>query len=462
MTAWNVIRLFLALGCLLIASLAITKAPNILLFQVKLGATEYGQWFAIAPLALILAGRRKTGTDTAAVAVAVLAIMLFLSSAFRASVSVPAFARAMDSAFPVTESSSEKTRVPFSWRHLWSWRTDAPVDVHTLEFAEHDGQRMELDFFSPEAESAAPCVVVLHTGGWDRGRRQEFYALNHYLARRGYGVAAIDYRLAPRWKWPAQRDDVLAAIRLLQRRSEELGISPKNFVLLGRSAGGQIAEAVAMGANEPSIRGCIGLYAPADLHFAFKYADAKDILNSAKLLQQYLGGSPEEVREAYDSGTANLHVKPGSVPTLLIHGRGDELVWYKQSERFATRLREANVPHGFLALPWATHAFDHNFNGPGGQVGSWAIERFLASVTAGDGTRRSNAGGPLQFVLVILIVLVIALPRVQTANTPVAKATQCTFRLLRLRFAHLTAYAPLRMTGLARSKSSKRHVIPRP
>jgi dipeptidyl aminopeptidase/acylaminoacyl peptidase len=94
------------------------------------------------------------------------------------------------------------------------------------------------------------------------------------------------------------------------------------------------------------------------------------------------------VREAYDSGTANLHVKPGSVPTLLLHGRGDELVWYKQSERFATRLREANVPHCFLTLSWATHAFDHNFNGPGGQVGSWAIERFLASITAGEGKGR--------------------------------------------------------------------------
>ena len=225
-------------------------------------------------------------------------------------------------------------------------------------------------------------MVVLHAGGWDSGRRDQFVALNHYLARSGYGVAAIDYRLAPRWKWPAQRDDVMAAIRLLQRRAEELGIMRNNFILLGRSAGGQIAEAVAMGANEPSIRGCIGLYAPADLHFAFKYADAKDILNSAKLLRQYLGGTPDEVRQAYDSATANLQVKPGSVPVLLLHGRGDELVWFKQSERFAARLKEASVPHCFLDLPWATHAFDHNFNGPGGQVGSWAIERFLAHVTA--------------------------------------------------------------------------------
>ena len=388
MTAWNVIRLLLALVCLLIASLAILPAPSILLFQLKLGATEYGHWLAAAPLVLMLAGRRQTGTDTAAVTVALLAVVLFLSSAFRAAVSAPGFVRAMDGAFPRSESSSQKRRAPFSWRHLWRWQTPAPVEVQTLEFAEHAGEKLELDFFPPETEEAAPCVIVLHTGGWDSGRREQFLALNHYLARSGYGVAAIDYRLAPRWKWPAQRDDVIAAIRLLQRRAEELGILRNNFILLGRSAGGQIAEAVAMGANESSIQGCIGLYAPADLHFAFKYADAKDILNSAKLLRQYLGGTPEEMREAYDSATANLQVKAESVPVLLLHGRGDELVWFKQSERFAARLKEANVPHCFLALPWATHAFDHNFNGPGGQVGSWAIERFLASVTAGEGERR--------------------------------------------------------------------------
>lgn len=388
MSAWNVVRLILAVGCLLLASLAVLPAPTIPLFQLKLGATEYGQWFAALPLAVILAGQRRTGIDTAAVALAALAIVLFLSPAVRASLSAPRFSRAMDKAFPPAQTSPEKKRVPFSWRHLWSWQKPAPVEVQTLEFAEHDGQKLELDFFSPEAEDAAPCVVVLHTGGWDTGRREEFQALNHYLARRGYGVAAIDYRLAPRWKWPAQRDDVLAAIQFLQRRAEELGISRRDFVVLGRSAGGQIAEAVAMGANEPAIRGCIGLYAPADMHFAFKYADAKDILNSAKLLRQYLGGTPEEVLEAYDSATANLHVKPGSVPTLLIHGRSDELVWFRQSERLAARLKEARVPHCFLALPWATHAFDHNFNGPGGQVGSWAIERFLAHVTAGDASGR--------------------------------------------------------------------------
>ena len=45
------------------------------------------------------------------------------------------------------------------------------------------------------------------------------------------------------------------------------------------------------------------------------------------------------------------------------------------------RLAEAGVPHVLLELPWATHGFDGSLWGPGGQVSTWAIERFLGAVT---------------------------------------------------------------------------------
>jgi hypothetical protein len=61
---------------------------------------------------------------------------------------------------------------------------------------------------------------------------------------------------------------------------------------MGRSAGGQIAETVAVTGTQPGVIGCIALYAPADMNFAYQYANKKDILNSDKLLRQYLGGTP--------------------------------------------------------------------------------------------------------------------------------------------------------------------------
>ncbi|MFB3114637.1 MAG: alpha/beta hydrolase, partial [Nitrospirales bacterium] len=69
-----------------------------------------------------------------------------------------------------------------------------------------------------------------------------------------------------------------------------------------------------------------------------------------------------------------------SPPTLLIHGERDELVSPAQSDRLSRHLSQRGVPHVYLRFPWATHGCDANFNGPCGQISTFAIERFLAAV----------------------------------------------------------------------------------
>jgi acetyl esterase/lipase len=48
--------------------------------------------------------------------------------------------------------------------------------------------------------------------------------------------------------------------------------------------------------------------------------------------------------------------------------------------RLASRLTEHGVPHVFVSLPWATHAFDYTLQGPGGQLTTLALEQFLGRV----------------------------------------------------------------------------------
>lgn len=64
--------------------------------------------------------------------------------------------------------------------------------------------------------------------------------------------------------------------------------------------------------------------------------------------------------------------------TLLVHGAKDTLVWVRQSQRYAERLEGAGARHFYLELPWATHGFEFNRNGPGGQLALYALEQFLA------------------------------------------------------------------------------------
>lgn len=277
-----------------------------------------------------------------------------------------------------------KVGSPFDPHRLWWPSRIVPVPVETHIYAlRESGEELALDFYRAIDRAPAPCVIVIHGGGWDSGDRLQLATANHELARRGFAVAAISYRLAPRHRWPAQRDDVLAAIAWLKAHAASLDIDPERLVLLGRSAGGQLATAVGYGAHDPAVRGVAAYYAPHDMRFVWSIARDDDMLESAKLMRQYFGGPPEgELATAYDAASGQLLVQNDRTPpTLLLHGTMDELVWVRHSARLAERLTAEKVPNLFLELPWATHAFDFNLDGPGGQIGMYALLHFLAAVT---------------------------------------------------------------------------------
>jgi acetyl esterase/lipase len=237
-----------------------------------------------------------------------------------------------------------------------------------------------LDFYPAMGASPAPCVIVIHGGGWDSGDRGQIPQFNYWLARRGYAVADISYRLAPESTWPAQRDDVAAAVAFVKAHAAAWGVDPAKLVLFGRSAGGQIAEACGYGLHDKALRGVIALYAPSDMRFAWTVGRPDDALNSPKLLRHFLGGTPDTAGPAYDSSSALFLVTPNSPPTLMVHGEIDTLVWHRHSVRLAARLTESGVPNLLLSMPWASHALELNLDSPSGQLTTYSIDWFLAAV----------------------------------------------------------------------------------
>jgi acetyl esterase/lipase len=376
MLRWSL--LLLALATLAISLLNVFKSPDWSEWKLAVLAGEYGHWLALLPVLLgVVAWTIRgaaPGLPVTTALLCTLAFGLFLRPVFAArklSAALPAELTRQFGPAPIS-------RAPFSLGGLFA-RASAPVAVESLIYS--DVGHLSLDFYRAVGKTPAPCVVLIHGGGWDGGSRSEIAHFNHWLARLGYAVAAIDYRLAPQSVWPAQRDDTLVALAFLKSHAAQLGLDPTRFVLLGRSAGGNIAEAVAYTIRDPSIRAVIALYAPADLYFAWQYSREDDVLKSPQLLRQFLGGPPDTARAAYDSASGYPHVAKSTPPTLLIHGQLDTLVWHRQSERLAARLAEHAVPHVFVSLPWATHAFEFNLAGPGGQLTTFSVEWFLAAVT---------------------------------------------------------------------------------
>jgi acetyl esterase/lipase len=376
------------------ALLNVVPAKSVVTWKLAILASEYGHYLGMVSAflgwhVLVSIGASDAGSAEISASVVALLLTVFACAAFlRPLISARRVAAALPRQLETAFGGPDRT-----WPVLSTWRLLLPpvrrsIPVETHVFArEGTPDELRLDFYQPATSTPAPCIVLIHGGGWDAGDQTQLSGWNRYLARSGYAVAAITYRLAPQHRWPAQRDDTLAAIAWLKTHAPTLGIDPERFILFGRSAGGQIATAVGYSAGDPAIRGIIALYAPHDLHFVWSIAREDDVLNSVKLLRQYLGGPPDpDRRAAYDSASGQHFVEsqpPHALPpTLLLHGTLDELVWVRHSQRLAGRLAEAGVPHVFVELPWATHAFDFNQDGPAGQVTEFALKSFLTAVTA--------------------------------------------------------------------------------
>ncbi len=380
MFRWLLLVLAFALAAL--GSLTAIQAPDWAPWKSAVLAGEYGHWVALVPLVVAalawLSRGRRAIVAGATVLVCAAAFGLLLKPVTEAALLSAGLPAKLEKQF----GHAALARPPFAFTALF--RNDA-TPVTPVETMRYSGE-LALDFYRAAAtsvthHSGVPCVILVHGGGWDSGSRTEIAHFDHWLAERGYAVAAIDYRLAPKFPWPAQRDDVLAAIAFLKSHAAALGIDPTRLVLLGRSAGGQIAEVVGYAANDPALRGVIALYAPSDMTFAYVNAREDDMLKSPTLMRQYLGGTPEGARENYESASALPRVGASTPPTLLLHGEVDALVWHRHSVRLDARLAERGVPHAFVSLPWATHAFEYNLHGPGGQLTTFAVEWFLAAVT---------------------------------------------------------------------------------
>jgi acetyl esterase/lipase len=339
------------------------KASSVVQWKCALLAQEFGHWFALLALVAAVASCWAFTLWTSrgvSIVVCLLAAIALLQPALFAA------------------RSSEG----FHWQRLWvgPFLSSAKATVERCSFWHEANESLDLLVYRPMLTStpAMPCVLVVHSGGWDKGSADEFGDWHRELASHGVVVLSMNYRLAPQYQWPVQREDVRHAVQWARSNADVLDINTDQLFIMGRSAGGQIASACAYALPELGIRGCILFYSPMDMIFARKYAYAKDVLNSLKLLRQYLGGDPEDATAAYESASAIHFVNETTPPTLLMHGALDSLVWVEQSRRLRRRLVEAKVSCQYIELPCATHAFDYFPSTPGGQLSMQQVLNFLA------------------------------------------------------------------------------------
>ena len=198
----------------------------------------------------------------------------------------------------------------------------------------------KLDIYLPEGSGPFPVVVVVHGGGFMVGDKAN-PALGDELLNAGYAVASVNYRLAAEAKYPAQIQDVKAAVRYLRANAARYNLDPQRFAAFGQSAGGNLAATLGTSCGVAALEGAelgnadqsscvqavVDWFGPTDFlqmdeQFAGTSCPANhDAADSPE--SQVIGAAIQTVPEKAQAANPITYVSAKAPPFLIQHGTAD-------------------------------------------------------------------------------------------------------------------------------------------
>ena len=248
----------------------------------------------------------------------------------------------------------------------------APLEI---EYAEHDGVTLHADLYRPRPSSTPfPILIAVHGGGWERGDRKSFQHWGAYLPQQGFGLLAIQYRMAKPGKpaFPQAVHDVSAAVQYVRANAADIGANSERIALFGLSAGGHLAALAALAGDHPRFRGAYPEAPRGEEGTSVKAAvigygifDAAAHWNAdlasrpgSSTIERFLGASMLDDRELYFQASPLSYVtrKNNKSAFLVIYGMEDEVVDPQaQSKAFVAALGQAGAFVRTVAVPGAGH-----------------------------------------------------------------------------------------------------------
>jgi len=235
----------------------------------------------------------------------------------------------------------------------------------------------QLDLHLPTTgKGPFPVVLWIHGGGWRSGSRSlPSNSAQLSLVANGIAVASIDYRLSQQAIFPAQIQDVKAAVRWLRANATRYNLDPARIGAWGASAGGHLAALLGTSAgaaqlSDPSlgnamysdrVSAVVDFFGPV----AFRAMDAQLASNGCKLYAgtghaaassppSLLVGAPiNTVPAIVTSADPRTYLGAGDAAMLIQHGTTDCQVPHQQSSglrnAFAKFVKPANVTYQAMA-----------------------------------------------------------------------------------------------------------------
>lgn len=233
-----------------------------------------------------------------------------------------------------------------------------------------DGTPIKLDVAIPKDQGPGPfpLIVCIHGGAWRIGDKSKFTGMIEAMARHGYVAASINYRFAPRYRWPAQLDDSKAAVHFLKLHATEYQIDVDRLGATGESAGSQMAMLLGFQPDRPGdspltsvrARAIVNYYGPADLS-QWDVSPLVDFIWRKRFhetledaMADFLGTKDPKsptIRQA----SPITYVDDCCPPVLTFHGTLDPMVPYHQAELLHAALRKCGVAEQLVPIPNGLH-----------------------------------------------------------------------------------------------------------
>jgi triacylglycerol lipase len=229
-----------------------------------------------------------------------------------------------------------------------------------VTYVERDGQPLRADILVPQGDGPFPAVLVVHGGAWTAGNKAMMSRVATALAEHGYVTCAINYRLAPKYPFPAQIEDCKAAVRWLRTNADKYKIDTNRIGGFGYSAGGHL---VALLGTTDRDSGLEGSDAPADSPSTRIQAvvaggapcDFREFPPNNLRLSYWLGGTRTNKPQAYELASPAHFISKDDPPTFFFHGESDALVPLASPRAMQAQLSTAGVPSDLYTVPKAGH-----------------------------------------------------------------------------------------------------------
>src|SRR6516165_10127818 len=247
----------------------------------------------------------------------------------------------------------------------------AGISVHAQEvkrdipYTKNADKLQTLDVYSPPKAKNLPIVFWIHGGGWQGGDKAEVHVKPQVFNGKGFVFVSTNYRLLPKVDMATIIRDVAKSIHWVHDHIAEYGGDPKRILVMGHSAGAQLAAIIctddrylkAEGLSLAIIKGCVPVDGDTyDVPAMIETAETRNRVHGLPLPKvghrEKFGNDPAKHKDF----SAVTHVtKDKGIPPFLILHVAEHPDTSAQAQRLGNVLKEAGVLVTVFGAKETTH-----------------------------------------------------------------------------------------------------------